>query len=178
MVVVVVLENVVMMSAVGSLCWKHHYFNNRQPLLTLIVFGRPPKKTSSCPFVLPVVMVRGTCMCMACMADAMDEDFEASTMSDGLLDRKPRKRAVQLPLSLEELATGCTKKLKVCACMCVHAGMCACVCLCTVVVLCCQGSDAVWGVDGGADVTRVCSVPCDSVFASVLPTQTQTYIRR
>lgn len=43
----------------------------------------------------------------------MDEDFEASTMSDGLLDRKPRKRAVNLALSLEDLYKGGTKKLKV-----------------------------------------------------------------
>jgi hypothetical protein len=43
----------------------------------------------------------------------MDEDFEASTMSDGLLDRKPRKRAVNLALSLEDLFKGGTKKLKV-----------------------------------------------------------------
>lgn len=45
--------------------------------------------------------------------DPMDEDFEASTMSDGLLDRKPRKRAVNLALSLEDLFKGGTKKLKV-----------------------------------------------------------------
>lgn len=45
--------------------------------------------------------------------DPMDEDFEASTMSDGLLDRKPRKRAVNLALSLEDLYKGGTKKLKV-----------------------------------------------------------------
>ena len=45
--------------------------------------------------------------------DPVDEDFEASTMSDGLLDRKPRKRAVNLALSLEDLYKGGTKKLKV-----------------------------------------------------------------
>lgn len=45
--------------------------------------------------------------------DPMDEDFEASTMSDGLLARKPRKRCVNLALSLEDLYKGGTKKLKV-----------------------------------------------------------------
>lgn len=43
----------------------------------------------------------------------MDEDFEASTMSDGFLDRKPRKRSVNLALTLEDLYKGGTKKLKV-----------------------------------------------------------------
>jgi hypothetical protein len=43
----------------------------------------------------------------------MDEDFEASTMSDGLLDRKPRKRSVNLAVTLEDLFRGGTKKLKV-----------------------------------------------------------------
>lgn len=43
----------------------------------------------------------------------MDEDFEASTMSDGFMDRRPRKRSVNLALSLEDLYKGGTKKLKV-----------------------------------------------------------------
>jgi hypothetical protein len=45
--------------------------------------------------------------------DPMDEDFEASTMSDGFMDRRPRKRSVNLALSLEDLYKGGTKKLKV-----------------------------------------------------------------
>eukprot|EP00775_Hariotina_reticulata_P006437 gene6437-6667_t len=42
-----------------------------------------------------------------------DDDFEASTMSDGLLDRRPRKRCINLALTLEQLYSGGTKKLKV-----------------------------------------------------------------
>lgn len=34
-------------------------------------------------------------------------------MSDGLLDRRPRKRSVNLALTLEDLYKGATKKLKV-----------------------------------------------------------------
>lgn len=47
------------------------------------------------------------------LSDPMDEDFEASTMSDGLLDRRPRKRSINLALTLEDLYKGATKKLKV-----------------------------------------------------------------
>jgi hypothetical protein len=46
----------------------------------------------------------------------MDEDFEGSTMSDGFMDRRPRKRSVNLALSLEDLYKGGTKKLKVRVC--------------------------------------------------------------
>ena len=72
------------------------------------------------------------CCCMAAMSAAMywccpaallllgtcrsehpDDDFEASTMSDGLLDRRPRKRCISLALTLEQLFSGGTKKLKV-----------------------------------------------------------------
>lgn len=34
-------------------------------------------------------------------------------MSDGVLDRKPRKRSIELALGLDELYKGTTKKLKV-----------------------------------------------------------------
>ncbi|KAF6265221.1 hypothetical protein COO60DRAFT_1697828 [Scenedesmus sp. NREL 46B-D3] len=42
-----------------------------------------------------------------------DQEFEASVLSDSLLDRRPRKRAINLALSLDEIYTGGTKRLKV-----------------------------------------------------------------
>lgn len=42
------------------------------------------------------------------------DDFEASTMSDGVLHKRPRKREMELKVGLEELYKGATKKLKVC----------------------------------------------------------------
>eukprot|EP00878_Enallax_costatus_P012794 GHUV01013361.1.p1 GENE.GHUV01013361.1~~GHUV01013361.1.p1 ORF type:complete len:384 (+),score=115.50 GHUV01013361.1:227-1378(+) len=42
-----------------------------------------------------------------------DDDFEASVMSDSFLDRQPRKRSINLAVSLEDLYKGTTKKLKV-----------------------------------------------------------------
>jgi hypothetical protein len=42
-----------------------------------------------------------------------DHEFEASVLSDSLLDRKPRKRAINLALGLDELYRGGTKRLKV-----------------------------------------------------------------
>ncbi|WIA10043.1 hypothetical protein OEZ85_010253 [Tetradesmus obliquus] len=42
-----------------------------------------------------------------------DGEFEASVLSDSLLDRKPRKRAMNLALGLDELYKGGTKRLKV-----------------------------------------------------------------
>jgi hypothetical protein len=42
-----------------------------------------------------------------------DHEFEASVLSDSLLDRKPRKRALNLALGLDELYRGGTKRLKV-----------------------------------------------------------------
>eukprot|EP00877_Chromochloris_zofingiensis_P011819 jgi/Chrzof1/6891/Cz02g02100.t1 len=41
------------------------------------------------------------------------DDFEASTMSDGVLHKRPRKREMELKVGLEELYKGATKKLKV-----------------------------------------------------------------
>jgi hypothetical protein len=46
-----------------------------------------------------------------------DHEFEASVLSDSLLDRKPRKRAINLALGLDELYRGGTKKLKVGSCL-------------------------------------------------------------
>lgn len=67
-------------------------------------------------FVLP--------MHRAALTGPMDEDFEASTMSDGLLDRKPRKRSLNLAVTLEDLFKGGTKKLKVRECKCAVTRMC------------------------------------------------------
>ncbi|KAF8069569.1 psi1 [Scenedesmus sp. PABB004] len=44
---------------------------------------------------------------------ASDDEFDASVLSDSILDRKPRQRCISLALTLEELYTGTTKKLKV-----------------------------------------------------------------
>lgn len=47
------------------------------------------------------------------LTTASEDDFEASVMSDSYLDRKPRKRSMNLAVGLEDLYKGGTKKLKV-----------------------------------------------------------------
>lgn len=50
--------------------------------------------------------------CVVLCAAGSDDDFEASVLSDSILDRKPRKRSMNLALGLDELYKGGTKKLK------------------------------------------------------------------
>jgi hypothetical protein len=60
-----------------------------------------------------LLQLAAECSCRHVSPADSDHEFEASVLSDSLLDRKPRKRAINLALGLEELYSGGTKRLKV-----------------------------------------------------------------